>query len=79
MDGNYTKEENSVLRMETSRLVLRDYKPEDFEEYFRLKSDPKVMYYLQDIKLHSLEEARGILRRSWRILIRRNESIIFFI
>ena len=47
-----------MLRMETSRLVLRDYKPEDFEEYFRLKSDPKVMYYLQDIKLHSLEEAR---------------------
>lgn len=52
-----------MLRLETPRLILRDYTPEDFEEYFRLKSDPKVMYYLQDISLHSRKEALEDFRR----------------
>ena len=58
-----------MLRLETPRLILRDYTPEDFEEYFRLKSDPKVMYYLQDISLHSrkeaLEDFRRVLEKFW--------------
>ena len=52
-----------MLRLETPRLILRDYTPEDFEEYFRLKSDPKVMYYLPDISLHSRKEALEDFRR----------------
>ena len=47
-----------MLYLETERLILRDYQEPDFESYYRLKSDPKTMYYLQDIQLHSLEEAR---------------------
>ncbi len=46
------------IRLETPRLVLRDYIPRDEEDYFLLKSHPKTMYYLQDIMLHSREEGR---------------------
>ena len=46
-----------MLSLETDRLILRDFQETDFENYFRLKSDEKTMYYLQDIQLHSREEA----------------------
>lgn len=45
------------MRLETKRLILRDYEEKDRKAYFRLKSDPKTMYYLQDIQLFSEEEA----------------------
>ena len=51
-----------MLYLETERLILRDFQQEDFESYFRLKSDPKTMYYLQDIQLHSREEAQEDFR-----------------
>lgn len=43
--------------IETNRLILRDYIATDAESYFKLKSDQKTMYYLQDIQLFSREEA----------------------
>ena len=43
--------------LETARLILRDYVPEDLDAYFRLKTDEETMYYLQDIRLSSREEA----------------------
>lgn len=46
-----------MLYLETDRLILRDFREEDFEGYFKLKSDEKTMYYLQNIQLHSREEA----------------------
>lgn len=46
-----------MIHLETERLILRDYIKEDFDAYCRLKMDSKTMYYLQDIQLHSLEEA----------------------
>lgn len=45
------------MRIETRRLILRDYEASDLKSYFKLKSDPKTMYYLQDIQLFSEEEA----------------------
>lgn len=47
-----------MLYFETERLILRDYSENDFEAYYKLKSDPETMYYLQDIKLSTKEEAR---------------------
>lgn len=47
----------NTTTLETDRLILRDYEPEDYDAYFKLKSDSKTMYYLQDIKLSSKEEA----------------------
>lgn len=46
-----------MVELETERLILRDYREDDFDEYFRLKTDEKTMYYLQDIQLFSKEEA----------------------
>lgn len=46
-----------MIYLETERLILRDYCEDDFDEYFRLKTDEKTMYYLQDIQLFSKEEA----------------------
>ena len=48
-----------MMYLETERLILRDYKEDDREAYFRLKSDPKTMYYLQDIQLNSCDEANA--------------------
>lgn len=47
------------MRLETERLILRDYEEKDKEAYFRLKSDTKTMYYLQDIQLFNKEEAEA--------------------
>lgn len=46
------------MYLETPRLILRDYEERDFECYYRLKSSRETMYYLQDIQLNSLEEAK---------------------
>ena len=46
-----------MIYMETERFILRDYKKDDFDEYYHLKSDPKTMFYLQDIQLFTKEEA----------------------
>ncbi len=47
-----------MIHLETDRLILRDYTDKDFDAYYRLKSDPQTMYYLQDIQTHSPEEAK---------------------
>ncbi|MDE7272474.1 MAG: GNAT family N-acetyltransferase [Lachnospiraceae bacterium] len=46
-----------MIYLETDRLILRDYRNDDFDAYYRLKSDSKTMYYLQDIQLFTREEA----------------------
>lgn len=46
-----------MIYLETERLILRDYQEDDFNEYYRLKTDSKTMYYLQDIQLVTKEEA----------------------
>lgn len=46
-----------MIYLETERLILRDYREDDFDDYFRLKADSETMYYLQDIQLFSKEEA----------------------
>lgn len=47
----------NTLVLETDRLILRDYREEDRDAHFKLRSDSKTMYYLQDIQLFSKEEA----------------------
>ena len=46
-----------MISLETKRLILRDYQEADLQVYYKLKSDPKTMYYLQDIMLRSRQEA----------------------
>lgn len=47
-----------MIYLETDRLILRDYAVDDFDDYFRLKTDDQTMYYMNDIKLDSIESAR---------------------
>ncbi len=48
-----------MIYLETERLILRDYAASDFDAYFKLKTDDRTMYYLQDIKLDSIADARA--------------------
>ena len=46
-----------MIQLVTERLILRDPKLEDFNAWHRLMSDPKTMYYLDDLRTHSPEES----------------------
>lgn len=47
-----------MVRLMTERLIVRDPKPEDFNEWHELMSDSRTMYYLDDIMTHSVAESR---------------------
>ncbi len=47
-----------MIRLETERLILRDFTMDDLPDYYRLKTDDQTMYYMQDIKLDSLDAAK---------------------
>lgn len=47
-----------MIQLITERLIIRDPKTADLDDWHRLMSDKKTMYYLQDIMTHSLEESR---------------------
>jgi ribosomal-protein-alanine N-acetyltransferase len=46
-----------MLQLKTERLVIRDYRRSDLENYYRLFTDPQVMRFIPDIQLDSLESA----------------------
>ena len=46
-----------MIRLKTKRLIIRDPLPTDINDYHRLLSDPKTMYYLQDIMTSTMEES----------------------
>ena len=48
----------NMIYLETDRLILRDYSADDIDAYYRLKTDEKTMYYMQDIKLDSFDAAK---------------------
>ena len=50
------------MKIETEQLLLRDYTETDLHEMFRLWSDEKAMYHLDDIFCASLEETKKYLR-----------------
>jgi len=50
-----------MMRLTTNRLIIRDPLPTDINDWHRLLSDPKTMYYLPDIKTRSLDESRDNL------------------
>jgi NAD(P)H dehydrogenase (quinone) len=53
-----TDKTKKAIRLETKRLILRDFAESDFEAYYKLKTDDQTMYYLQDIKQKSIDAAR---------------------
>jgi ribosomal-protein-alanine N-acetyltransferase len=59
--------ETDMLRLETTRLYLRQYEEEDLPEYHRLLSDKANMYYLNDITTSSMDESRASLKEAIEI------------
>ena len=47
-----------MIRLKTKRLIVRDPLQTDIDEWHRLLSDSKTMYYLPDIMTRSLDESR---------------------
>lgn len=66
-----------MIYLETERLILRDYQESDFDEYYRLKSDVKTMYYLQDIQLHTKEEAQEDFHKVLEDMTRTDRKFYF--
>ena len=47
--------------LETDRMLLRQYVEEDAEAFFELNSDPKVLRFVPDKELLTVQQARQIL------------------
>jgi len=47
-----------MIQLKTERLIIRDPLPTDIDDWHRLLSDPKTMYYLPDIMTRTLDESR---------------------
>ena len=47
-----------MIYLQTNRLTIRDYTPEDLEDYFRLYSDRKVIFYYPQGFLKTIAEAK---------------------
>ena len=50
-----------MTRLETERLVIRDYVEADLNDMHRLWSDKAAMYYLDDIWCETIEDTAGYL------------------
>jgi len=55
--------------LETERLILRPYQESDLQEYFKILSDHKNMYYIDDIIVKTLEEARLSLQEAINLMV----------
>jgi RimJ/RimL family protein N-acetyltransferase len=47
--------------IDTGRLILRRFTPDDLEAFYRLGSRPEIIRYAQSTALGSLEEARELM------------------
>jgi RimJ/RimL family protein N-acetyltransferase len=52
----------TVIRVETARLVLREFIEEDAEAFYEVNRDPAVTRYTGDGSLASVDHARELLR-----------------
>ncbi|MCL1863059.1 MAG: GNAT family N-acetyltransferase [Defluviitaleaceae bacterium] len=50
-----------MIRFETERLIVRPYEKTDLEEYHKMLSDKKNLYYIDDIITKTMEDAEKSL------------------
>jgi RimJ/RimL family protein N-acetyltransferase len=50
-----------MIVLETERLLLREFLPEDAENFFLLNSDPEVIKYTGDKPFNNIEEAAELV------------------
>jgi len=55
------------IKLETKRLTLRPYEEKDLPEYYKLFSDRKNMYYVDDLIVNTIEEARESLHEAIKL------------
>ena len=67
-----------MIRLKSKRLIIRDPLPTDIEDWHRLISDPKTMYYLPDILTCSLDESRNNLEAAINESLSLNRKKYFF-
>jgi len=49
LEGNFEVGFNGLIVIETKRLILRQWREEDYEPFARLNADPKVMEYFPSV------------------------------
>jgi [ribosomal protein S5]-alanine N-acetyltransferase len=54
----------AAIKLETQRLVLREYEWSDLPAHHALISDPEIMYYIQDVFSRSMAESEENLRNA---------------
>jgi ribosomal-protein-alanine N-acetyltransferase len=67
-----------MICLTTERLVIRDPLPTDINDWHRLLSDPKTMYYLPEIMTRSLDESRQNLETAIADVQNPNRTKFFF-
>lgn len=50
-----------MIILHTERLLIRDHKKDDFEGLYRLLTDEKAMYFLEDLRARSSEDVQANL------------------
>lgn len=53
-----------MIQLTTARLLIRDHVQEDLQTHHELVSDGEIMWFLQDIMTHNLEESRENLQQA---------------
>ncbi len=51
-----------MIRIETNRLIIRDYKESDLNDMHHLWADKETMYYLDDILCNTIEDTAKYLK-----------------
>ena len=67
-----------MVCLKTQRLIIRDPLLTDIDEWHRLISNPKTMYYLPDILTRSLAESRNNLETVVNEAQNHNRTKYFF-
>jgi len=68
-----------MIHLAAKRLVIRDPKLSDFNNWHQLMSDPKTMYYLQDIQTHAEDETLMNLQEAVRDISNPNREKYFLV
>lgn len=67
-----------MIRLETERLIIRDHLSTDLHSMHRLLSDPKAMYYIQDLQTYSLQGTMDNLKIAIAAINERPRTKYFF-
>jgi len=69
---------NPFPKLETERLTLREFKPEDAKDLFRLRTDERVLKHLGFLRMKDIETASAFIERMYKSR-EKNQSITWVI